>query len=131
MTASVEGIDYVSIPVPEEEWNPYRTGVRVQIRGDWEGIPELPDGTRGTVIGWGRGIQTNTEHAELTRRVLFAAANEHLIDSEGPIVAFDNEISDWFPSQAITPLAPISADPHHCQLCPPDDTDPRCPVHGF
>ena len=110
MSETPEYLQWVEY-APGEDLSQYGlpvVGDRVEISDSYPGLEAegLPEGTRGTVVKHGRGkradllFRANEARAKAAERELTAEDYEPLIDSEGPVVRFDNGTEHWFPGQS-------------------------------
>lgn len=98
------GSEYVATDTSEmPDDYPLRTGRRVIVNEGSPGLASagLPAGTPGTITGWGVDPESK-DKAEKTGNP------EYLIDSEGPVVLFDNGLTHWFPGQSMGAISPAS-----------------------
>ncbi len=113
--ADTDGMAYVpySPDAEDVEFSAMPVGQRVRVRPGM-----LRAGRKGTVICWGRGTRAdeqfrqNQASAKAEGRELTDDDYEPLIDCEGPVVAFDDGETHWFPGQgmgAITTVGPAAA----------------------
>ncbi len=107
---------FVKIPFPpnSEEWNPHQQGTRVRFAGH----RRTYEGRTGTVVKWARSVRAHgifvaiCAGARAANRELVSDDYECLIDSEGPVVQWDQQLEGdddcWFPGQSSAILDPIS-----------------------
>lgn len=99
MNLNVDLSKFVAISVTDKD-NPYLIGVRVKVARDYPGMRNILGDTCGTVLMMLRDREANERYAR-TKDV------DWLMDSEGPLVQFDNGEIEAFIGQAISCICPI------------------------